>query len=234
MESMNLAESMMYVLKNRRGALLTSFWKSDLKLVFKDVKKDLSEIIKASAGKLSTIKNQSVKETFADVKESTIDSVTVFKVVPNRIREAFHYFHQDLVDEMEAHPDQKQKTLFCLKVIGVLSSFTLKTIYGVKKSRHDLQIHGLKMKSAFAHVIASELLVRIIHVFTVRMINEIEAQMNDEEEKKKLHYFKSLLSNFNSVEPQQDMHHDLEHTDRAFAIVEAFKTYILTGKRVQP
>ena len=231
---MNIAESMVFVLKNRSGDLFQSFFKDDLKGIFRDIKKDVTDFIKSGKGKVTTIKKQSFKETLLDVKDSTVDSVTVFKVIPSRIRQGYLYFQNDLLNEMDKLEDQKDKTLFCLKVIGVLSSFTLSTLYGVKRAKSDLQFKGLRVRNAFTHMLATELLVRISQVFTLRLMNEIEKQMEDQDELRKLNYFKSLLNDADLSKVDQSTIEEVESGDKAYTIVESFKTYVLTGKRVEP
>jgi hypothetical protein len=231
---MNISESMVYVLKNRSSSLFSSFWKTDLRLVFRDVKNDFKDILSSSKNVFKTIKHQSVKETLKDVKDSTMDAVTVFKVVPGRIRQGLLYFRDDLIHEMEVLSEQKQKTIFCIKVIAVLSSFTLNTLYGVRQTKNHLQFRGFKFKNALTHMVATEILVRVTQVFIVRLLNEMEAQVEDVEERKKIASFKSIISSGAPLDSHPDFDLTPSEGDRAMAVVEAFKTFIMTGQRVTP
>ncbi len=231
---MNISESMVYVLKNRSSSLFTSFWKTDLRKVFRDVKNDFKDILSSSKSVMTTIKEQSVKETLKDVKDSTKDAVTVFKVVPGRIRQGLLFFRDDLIHEMEQLSEQKQKTIFCIKVIAVLSSFTLNALYGVRQTKNHLQFRGLKLKSALTHMVATEILVRVTQVFIVRLLNEMETQVDDADELKKISNFKSLISSGTPLDSHPDFDLTASEGDRALAIVEAFKNFIMTGNRATP
>ncbi len=228
--TMNLAESMKYVLKNKGQNLFSTFWKEDVKIVLKDMKKDMGQLVKSGSGKIKEFKKQSLKETVADIKDSALDAVTIFRILPSRIKQAFIYFREDLLKELEDLPEQKDKTIFCLKIIGVLSSFTLTALYGAKKTRGDLSLKGLKRTTAFTQMLAAELVMRVSQVFVLRFISEVESQMSDDEELKKLRYFKSLLSD-GSKNFQAFKDEPLEEGDAAVRIVESLRTFILTGVR---
>lgn len=232
MGNMNLAESMMFVLKNKSQNIFSSFWKNDVKLVLKDTKNDMGRLIKSGSGKFQEFKKQSFKENVADIKDSTLDAVTIFRVLPGRIKQGFIYFHEDLLNQLESLPEQKNKTIFCLKVIGVLSSFTLSALYGAQKTKSDLSLRGLKRTNAFTQMLAAELIMRISQVFVLRFITEVEGQMSDNKELKKLRYFKSLLSDGSkNVKVDALVDEPLEEGDPAVVIVESLRTFILTGVR---
>lgn len=227
---MNLAESMKHVLKSQTGVLFTAFWKDDVKLILSDVKTDFKKLKQNSADKFNHVRNQTVFETLTEVKNSAIDSVNIFKVVPQRIKEGFSIFAEDFLKEMEGLPDQKQKTIFSLKVLGALSSSTLSAFYGMRGTQ--VPIGGLKLRGAFAHYLVTELVFKISQVFMLRFMAEVEKGLTDEQDQKNLRYFRELLSDKKRLE-NPDLPQDIapQPGDKALEIVENLREFILTGKK---
>jgi hypothetical protein len=234
MKTMTLSDSMVYVLKHRRKNLLKNLWKEDVKNVLADFKDDVFGFIKSNVTSFKELRQNSLRDNWKEVRGVTGDSVAVLRAVPNRLRLGIRYFQQDLADALETFPDQSQKSIFTLKVIGVLCRFTMSTLSGIQKASVRPEFQGLRIKSAFTQMIAAEILVRFVQVFTLRFIQEMENQLSNKEEVQKLEYLKAMLVTRDKNEVYDDVNVDVQGTDLAFSIVESFRNYLLTGKRVAP
>lgn len=227
---MNVAESMKHVLKNQSQALFTNFWKDDLKVILLEMKSDVRKLVSEGPSRFKSLKKKGFKNTITDVFEATVDTVTVFRLIPKRLKQGFQFFREDFLEELEKLEDQKLKTMFSLKVIGALSSFAVGAFYGFKKSQTDISFKGLRRKGAFTQYIVMELVFRVSHLFILRFINEIEKNITDQDESKKLKYFKRMLSDPKNVKPENGIEPSLE-VDKSFEIVEDLKNYVITGER---
>lgn len=228
---MNLAESMKHVLMAKGQMIFTQFWKDDLTLIARDFKKDFVDLGKSSRHKLKTLKRQSIKETALEIKESAVDTVLIFKVIPGRIRDGFIIFQDQLLAELESLPDQKQKTIFCLKVIGALGGSTLSAFRGMRKGGNSLNFSGLRIRNAFTHYVVTELVFKLSQVFILRFLSEVEKELTDEHDRKNIKFFKDILSDNARLEESELFHETpLEPGDRALAIVEGLRNYIMTGQ----
>jgi hypothetical protein len=224
-ERMNLAQSMIYVLKHRKRDIINNFWKQDMRPVFKGIPKETLTFFKKA-------NKNGLKETFSNIKDSTVESVVVFKDLPSRIRQGFQYFHEDLLREMEALQDNQQKTVFCLKVIASLCSYTLGSVQGFRHSGHQLHFKGLKLKSAMLQVMATEILVKVSQVFVLRLLEEVEGHLDSRDEIKKISMFKQILSGSQKISESENA--VPETGDPALRIVESFRIFLMTGERRDP
>jgi dsDNA-binding SOS-regulon protein len=227
---MNLADSMKSVLKNK-SHVFSEFWKDDLKIVLTEVQNDLSRMVKDGKETIQSLKKDGIKINLKEMAESGADALLIFKVLPGRIKDGFTYFKDDLVEELESLPGQKQKTIFSLKVIGAVISFTIGIIYNIKKGRSDFSIKGLKRMNAFTQFIVAELVFKISQLILLRFLNEIEKQVTEPDELKHIRYFRELLSDREKAEAENEVLSSAEPGDRAIEIVEDLKKYIMTGKR---
>ncbi len=223
---MNIAQSMIYVLKHRKGEIFQSFWKQDLRPVYRGIKKETKSFYRKS-------KNNGVKITLSEIKNSTVESVAVFKDLPGRIRQGLLYFHDDLLKELDAQSDPKNKTVLCLKVIALLCSYTLGSVHGIRQSGHQLNFKGLRLKSTVIQIIATEILIKVSQVFILRLLEEVEGQLDDPEEKKKISSLRNVISlgQGNALDQENNA---VEKNDRAHRIVESFRVYLMTGVREEP
>lgn len=229
---MNLAESMKHVLKSRSQTIFTQFWKDDLTLILTDMKKDFVEMGKSGSQKVRELRGQSLKATFSEFKESAKDTVVIFKVVPGRIKDGFGYFQDDLLAELERLPEQKQKTIFCLKVIGALGGSTLSAFNSMRKGGSNMRFSGLRIRNAFTHYLVTEMVFKLSQVFILRILSEVEKELTDEHDKKNIRFFKDLLSDNNRLDkPELLKEAPLEPGDKALEIVEKLRNYLLTGKQ---
>jgi hypothetical protein len=220
---MNVADSMKNVLKHK-SHLLTEHLKEDITLIMKEVSDDMSRMLEASKTSVKHLKKQKIKITFQEVKDAASDGLVILKILPHRISEGFHYFKEDLISELDSFPDQKEKTLFSIKVIGALTSFTLGTVYNVKKGNLNFSINGLKKVNTFTQFVFAEIVFKITRLLLLRFLNEVEKGVSESEDVSNITYFKELLSN------KSDEDH-AESGDPAIEIVENLKKYIMTGKR---
>lgn len=226
---MTLADSIKNVLKHKSQSIFNDIWRDDLKHILMDIGDDVSRMIKSGA---SSFKNMKKKDFRIDVKgmiDSGADTLLIFKVLPGRIREGFMHFKEDLYEELEKHEDKKQKTIFCLKVFGALTSFTFVTFYSVKKGKMDFSIAGLRSRNAFTQFIVAEIIFKISQLFIQRFLAEVEKDVTDPDELKNIRYFRELLSNRSKFE-ESDIGQEITG-DKSIEIVEKLKTYIMTGKR---
>lgn len=211
---MNLAESMKYVLKNKTQSILGSI-----------VKDDLRSLLKNS----TQFKKRSLKDSFLEVKGSIQTTLLLVREIPNRINEGFRIFAQELIQEMERLPDQKQRTKFCMKVLAGLSKLALSSAYDVGFG--DIKLLGFgKGKNIISRTVVAKVMFKSIQSFIIKFIEEIEKEITDPGELKNIKSFKDIVldDSGNAIDKFFDGVTDPE--DRAFVIVENFKNYILTGK----
>jgi hypothetical protein len=227
---MNIADSIKHVLKNNEGpSFFVTFWKKDLKVYIIEMGKTLKSAFGSKGSLVKNIKEKGFKGSLRSVKESAVDTAIVFKEAPRRVQEAFSYFRDDMVRELEELPDQKQRAIFCMKVIGALTSFSLGAVQNIKRSRKDQPFLGLKNKSALTQFLMAEVVLKVSQLFILRFMTEIEMQLDNEDEIRRLRYFKTILKN--ASDPDLSPSPTDINQDEAIHIVEALKNYILTGQR---
>lgn len=226
---MNLADSMKNVLKNKSQYIFIDLWKDDVKIILKDVGRDVIQMAKSSSGTFKTLKRNGIKGTYREIMESASDTLMIFKVLPGRVKEGFSYFKTDLIHELENQPDQKQKTIYSLKVIGTLTSFTLGAVYNLKKGNADIAFKGLKRRNAVTQFIAAEIVLKLTQLFVYRFLNELEKEVSDPVDLKNVRFLKDLISNKSQL--SEDASGLAPFADSAIEIVDNLKHFILTGKR---
>jgi hypothetical protein len=226
---MNLADSMKNVLKHK-SHIFTNFWKEDLMQIFTEVGHDFGDMIKNSGSSFKKLKENGVKVSAHEFMDSASDTILIFKVLPSRIKDGFHYFKEDLTSELEIQTDQKQKTIFSLKVIGALTGFTLGVIYNVKKGKSsDFSLKGLRRSNAFTQFIVAEIVFKVTQLIIQRFLIELEKEVTEPDDLKHIVYFRELLTNREKVD--ETALQLPANGDRAIEIVDNLKKYIMTGKR---
>lgn len=218
---MNIADSMKNVLKNKTH-IFTENWKDDLSMILREVSDDMTDMLKSGKSSMKTMKNL----TFQEVADATADGFLILKVLPKRIKEGFHFFKEDLLEELESKPTQKEKTVFSVKVIGTLTTFTVGTVYGVRRGHLDVRITGLKRVNVFTRFLVGELVFKITRLLLLRFLAEMEKDVTKPEDATNIRYFKELLEGRNKDEEDH-----IAPGDPAIEIVENLKKYIMTGKR---
>ena len=225
---MNLADSLKHVLKNKSQHILSDFWTRDLKIILTSFGNDISQMYKSGASSLKTIKESGVKFSVKEIGDSLTDAFLILKVLPGRIKDAFVFFKEDLLSELELQSDPKSKAIFSFKILGALTSFTLGVLYNVRRGQTEIKLKGLKSRNAFTKFIVAELIFKITQHFFQRFLEELEQELSDANDIKNVRYFRQLLSDRSEM---PDSEEGPEANDKAIKIVEDFKNYIYTGKR---
>ena len=229
---MNLADSVKFVLKSKSQNIFGAFWKEDIKNLLSETKSDVTHFFKSSPHSFKYLKSKNIKVSAREALDSAADALTIVKVIPHRVRMGFSYFKDDFVNELENLPDQKQKTIFCLKVMGALSSFVVGALYNYKIGNTNITFPGLKQKNAFTQFLIAELIIKISQMFIMRFITEVEKHLSDPDELHNLRYFKVLFSDREKLEAEKEaLELEQEPNDRSIEIVDELKNYIMTGTR---
>lgn len=225
---MNLADSLKSVLKNKSHHIFTDLWKEDAAKIVREIGTDIGHMAKT----VRSIKDRNFKFNFKELLESGADALLILKVLPERVKEAYKYFHYDLQDEFEKIEDPKQKKILGLKIFGALTSFTIGSIYTIRKSAADFSMKGLRRRNAFTQFIIAEVIFKLSQIFISKFLNEVEKLVTDEDDLKNVRYFKDLLSDREQMLANAEIMEVLEEADPAIRIVENLKYYIMTGKRL--
>lgn len=229
---MNLADSLKSVLKNRSHHIFSDMWKEDVAKIVRDIGADIAQLMKSGASSVRHIKSHGLKFNFKETLESGADALLILKVLPERIREGFKYFNYDFHDELEKIPDPKLKKIFVLKVFGALTSFTIGSIYSVKRSATEFSMKGLRRRNAFTQFIIAEVIFKLSQLFFHKFLHEVEKLVTDEEDLKNVRYFKDLVSDRTQMRETAENIQGVEETDSAILVVQNLKNYIMTGKRL--
>lgn len=209
---MNLTESMKHIFNKKDHSILKQFFTKDLKKILQEIESDPRAF-----------------QLMKDIKTSAFDIFEIIKVVPERVKTAFKFLKQDLSHQLDTLPDPKHKTLFGLKVIGALSSFSVGTFVTAKNS-NMIRLPGLKKQNLATQLLIAHLILKVSHALVLHLIDELEEHLTDEEELKSLRYFKIILTNPAEWEKFQDSD-QVNENDEAFKIVNSFKNYLMTGHR---
>ncbi len=225
---MNLVDSVKFIIKNKSSHLVKELWKEDLKTIVLDVANDLTYFMRKAPSSLKSFKKSGQKINAKELLESSADSLLIIKVLPGRIKRGFGFFKDDFLLELEKQPDQKQKTIFVLKVFGAISSFALGSFYNLNIGKTDFALVGLRRRNAFTRFLVAELIFKISRRFMQRFLIELESVVSEKDDLNHVRYFKELLADRNrAMEAMKEV--PLEPGDRAIEIVEGLKTYIMKG-----
>lgn len=211
---------MKFVLKNSRQSLFKDFIFQDVKTIFNHLKSDFRKLLKERSGTPS----------LSSIKDSTIETAHVLKAIPGRMKKGFQFFKEDFIEELDQLEDPKDKAIFCMKVIGALTSFAVEIVYDLRRSAHMIYIPGATKKTAISEFFFTELVVQLSRLFVLRLIGEIEKHISGEDDLSNLKYFKHMLL----VRPENENIEEWKTNDSeygSFQLVENLRNYILTGKR---
>lgn len=229
---MNLADSVKLVLKNKSQAIFSGFWRDDLANLLHETRSDLSHVFKNGYHQYQAIRKNGLKSSAHELIDSARDVFIIFRIIPRRVKRGFIQFRDDFIVELDKLPEQKQKTIFCIKVLGALSSFAVGAVYNMKLGKLDYSFTGIKRRNAFTQFLIAELIFKISQVFIMRFLNEVEKHLTDPDELNNLRYFKALFSDRNKLEEEVEHLEEQEfEQDRSITIVDDLKHYILTGKK---
>lgn len=225
---MNLAESMKYVLKNKSRTIFSFFTKEDLKKTITDFGHG---IVSTTQQKKDLYKRFSFKESISDFSDSFQGTILLVRAIPQRVNDGFRIFSNEMTLELDKLPDQKQKTVFCMKVLAGLSKFAVSSAYEVGLG--DAKLLGLgKSRRMVSSVIISKIMFKTIQTFIIRMIQEMEKELTDPEELKNLQNLKKIIMDNSANAIDKIFEGVTDSNDRAYVIVNNFKNYILTGQQV--
>lgn len=219
---MNLSESMKFVLRSKIPNIFSEFWKEDFKSILRDIQQDLGGILKSHP-------DEKTHGNLTEWRESALDAATIIRHAPKRVKNGFAFFREDFLEELEKQKDSKEKTVFCLKVLGALTSFAVSAVYGVRRAKLNFSLPNRRSRNVFAQFLAAELVFKLSRLFIHRFILEVEKQISDPEELNKLKFYKIIL-NDKSANPLNELPPG-EPGDKAFEIVESLKNFILNGER---
>lgn len=223
---MNISESMKHVLKTKSQSIFSSLVKEDFKVILKGFAGDLISF----KPKKKTLEKFSFKHSLVNFKDSVQGTALVIKEIPRRLNEAFHIFQRELMEELEKLPTQKQKTMFCMRVLAGLSKFALSSAYDVGLGDKKLLGMSGSYKNIMTHKMASKLMFKTIQAFILRFIQEVEKEITDPEELKNIQGFKDAIMDDSGNAIDMVFDGVTDPKDRAFIIIENFKNYVLTGE----
>ena len=223
---MNISESMKHVLKTKSQSIFSSLVKEDFKVIIKGFAGDLISL----KPQKKNFKKFNFKESMLGIKDSVQGTAIVLKEIPRRLNEGFRIFQQELMDELDKLPDQKQKTMFCMRVLAGLSKFALSSAYDVGLGDRKLLGFGGSYKKAMTQAMASKLMFKTIQAFIIRFIQEVEKEITDPEELKSIQGFKETIMDDSGNAIDMVFEGVTDPNDRAFIIIDNFKHYVLTGE----
>lgn len=211
---------MKFVLKNSVQSLLKGFLYEDVKFAFEHLKSDFQQFLKERPGTPS----------LSSFKDATIETVHILKEIPRRMKMGFNTFREDFIEELDRLEDPKDKAIFCMKVIGALSSFVAGIVYDIRRSGAKIHLPGMANKTALSDFLLTELVVCLSQLFVLRFIGEIEKHVSNEEELSKLRFFRQMLAGKGDPENAGGWKGD-DPKDKAFQLVDSFRNYIIYGKK---
>lgn len=223
---MNLTESMIYVFKNKSHHIFSGFLRDDSKFILKEFKNDLVDFFKTSKSTFSSLSTVGFKKILIEAKDSIIETSSILGTMPKRVVNGFKIFKDDFLNELEDLPDQKQKAIFCMKVIGSLSGFAMVALAGIRKTKGK----GLTRHSVSAFFKA-EIIFRLSQLLILRIFNELEQKMTNETDLENLNYFRSILTG-NKTNNAEAANSPI-FKDESVIIVEKLKDYIFQDFRIQ-
>lgn len=210
---MDLSQAMKYVLKNRSANILSDFKKNDLK-----------KISQESFGLLADKRITHPKHALKGLRSMFAGLVHILNGFPGRVKKGFTILKNEFLYELEKMPEQKDKTMFCLKFIGALSRMSLGSIYDLK----TLKLGG-KSKYTLLQMMLIGICLEAIKMILVRFLDEVEKVMTNSDEIKTIRYIKKMIWTHNP-EPEMDWGPSQDN-DRVFIMVENFKQFILHGDK---
>jgi hypothetical protein len=223
---MSLSQSMKNVFKTKGQHLLSAFMKEDVKKIVKDVVADVVVLTK----KRNSIREFSLKHSLQEFRANVQDTAVLLRVIPQRISNGLRIFMTEFIHEMETLPDQKERTVYSMKVLAALSKFAFFSAYELGFSGAPKLLVLGKSRGMYSNLIMSRLLYKSIQAFLVRFIEEVEKDVVDPEELKNLQSFKDIVLDDAGNAVDKFFEGMVDPDDKAFALVENFKNYIFTGE----
>lgn len=219
---MNLGEAMAFVLRTKGQNIIQNFWKEDLASIVGDV---VSDAVTAFRDGKSIWRNLSLRDTPGKIASAISEVYEISRVMPGRIKFGLTELQRELTEELDKKSDSREKALFCLQVIGILSSSTLGTYYNLRSPGKNLSIRRLPVRSAVAQFVLAELLLRSLKLFLLRFLRELEKEITNDDDLNHVKYFILLLKDGNAAEDTSQG----PGVEAAFRITENLKKNILNG-----
>ncbi len=223
---MSLSLVMKNVFKKKGQHLLASFMKQDVKNIIKDVVADVVILAK----KRRTIKEFSLKHSMQDFRTNVQDAAILLRVIPQRINNGLRLFMTEFLHDMENLPDQKERTVYSMKVLAALSKFAFSSAYELSYIAGPQLLAFGKTRGTYSNLVMSRLLYKSLQAFLVRFIEEVEKDVVDQQELNNLRSFKEIVLDDAGNAVDKFFDGMVDPDDKAFALVENFKNYIFTGE----
>lgn len=219
---MNLGEAMFSVLRNKGPNLIQDFWKEDVATLFGDVITDGARTFRESREKIS---KTSLKSLPGNIVQTSSEILHIARYLPGRIRKGLTVFQKDMVSQLGNKADSREKALFSLRVLGILTSSTAGTFYNLRSPGKGLSLGKVRIRSALAQYLIAEFALKSLRLFLRRFLAELEKEVTAAEDLDHVRYFKRLMD---SEEGPQGMP-DPSSDDQAFVITERLRNNILNG-----
>lgn len=219
---MNIGEAMFFVLRNKGGNLLQTFWKEDVAKVFGDVITASAKTFRESREKIN---KNSLRSLPGNLVQTSSEILLIGRYLPGRIRKGLSEFQKDMVFQLENKADSREKALFCLRVMGILATSTAGTFYNLRSPGRGLSLGKLRIKSALAQYLIAEFALKSVRLFLRRFLIEIEKEVTSAEDLDHVRYFKRLMDG----EEGADALLDTKSDDPAFLVIEKLKKNIFNG-----
>lgn len=216
---MNLSEAMAHVLRHQGQSILQGFWKEDLAAILGGVLAEGSSLFRESREKA---RGFSFTKVPSAIVESAREILEVSRVMPRRIRKGLENFQDDLMKELDQKSDAKEKAIFCLRIMGVLSSSTFGTFYSLRNSGKGLSLGNIKVKSALAKFLVAELVLRSLRLFFLRFLREVEKELTNKDDIDHVRYFQGLMGSESAP-----VENEIPVDDPAFRITDRLRRTIL-------
>lgn len=219
---MNLGEAMFSVLRNKGPSLIQEFWKEDVARLFGDVISDGARTFREGREKINKTSFRSLP---GNIVQTSSELIHIARYLPGRIRKGLSEFQKDMVFQLESKADSREKALFSLRVLGILTSSTAGTFYNLRSPGKGLSLGKLRIRSALAQYLIAEFALKSLRLFLRRFLSELEKELTLPEDLDHVRYFKRLVD---GEEREQDIP-DPASDDPAFVITERLRNNILNG-----
>ncbi len=215
------------VIRQKSQGIVSAFLKEDIKKI---VASTITDLVVAAKKSEISLKKFSLKDSALDLKNQVQDTALLIKILPQRFNDAFQLFAQGFLREFEKIPDNKERTVFCMKVLAALSKNAFSTAYSVGTSDATRLLSFGKSKKGLSQLVMSRLLYKSTQTFLVRFLEEMEKDITDPEELKNIELFKEVILDDKGNAIDKFFDGVVDPTDPAYALVENFRNYIFTGE----
>lgn len=228
---MNLTDAVKKVLKTKSKSIIKNFWKDDLIVIFGEVGEDILTLGRVGKNSLQSLKRQNVKVSITRILTTGQDTVTLFKVVPGRVKDGFRYFRDDFLEALDQAEDSRQKTTFIAKTLGALVSMSIPGFYQINKTKKTFTVKKIRNQNVFVQYIFFQLVFKVTQLITYRFLEALEEELTNENDLGNIRYLKGLITGGNNNYVHLQEMEKPQQGDPSFEILERFKHFIMTGER---